>query len=75
MPTLYDLLLPASQRPKTFTVGRWEYDARKVGYVSDGQVPFVYDTTAIGNANRGHEYGTALSDDERWALVEYLKTL
>jgi hypothetical protein len=23
----------------------------------------------------GHEYGTGLADEERWALVEYLETL
>ncbi len=75
VPTLHDLLLPPAERPKTFSVGRWEYDPRKVGYVSDGQVPFVFDTRVTGNSNRGHEYGVTLPDEERWALVEYLKTL
>lgn len=28
-----------------------------------------------GNHNGGHEYGTALSEEDRWALVEYVKTL
>jgi hypothetical protein len=56
-------------------VGRWEYDPRKVGYVSDGQVPFVFDTSVTGNSNRGHEYGVTLPEADRWALVEYLKTL
>ncbi|HLL04520.1 MAG TPA: di-heme-cytochrome C peroxidase [Myxococcaceae bacterium] len=75
VPTLYDLLLPPAQRPQTFAVGRWEYDPRKVGYVSDGQVPFVFDTRVTGNSNRGHEFGVTLPDADRWALVEYLKTL
>jgi hypothetical protein len=75
VPTLYELLLPAAERPKTFCVGRWEYDPRKVGYVSDGQVPFVFDTRVTGNSNRGHEFGVTLPDADRWALVEYLKTL
>jgi hypothetical protein len=75
VPTLYELLLPAAQRPKTFAVGRWEFDPEKVGYVSDGQVPFLFDTTAKGNSNRGHEYGVTLPDTDRWALVEYLKSL
>jgi mono/diheme cytochrome c family protein len=75
VPTLYDLLLPPSERPRTFSVGRWEYDPKKVGYVSDGQVPFVVDTRVTGNSNRGHEYGVTLPDADRWALVEYLKTL
>jgi hypothetical protein len=75
VPSLYDLLLPPEQRPRTFAVGRLEYDPKKVGYVYDGQEPFVLDTAVKGNSNLGHEYGTTLSDDERWALVEYLKTL
>ena len=75
VPTLYDLLLPASQRPKRFSVGRWEYDPKKVGRVSDGELPFVFDTSLTGNSNAGHEYGTSLGEEERWALLEYLKTL
>lgn len=75
VPTLYDLLLPADQRPTTFAVGRWEYDPRKVGYVSEGTVPWVYDTSVTGNHNIGHEFGAPLSDEDRWALVEFLKTL
>lgn len=75
VPTLYDLLLPASQRPARFALRRWEYDPVKVGYVSEGDQPWVLDTAVTGNHNIGHEYGTALSDEDRWALVEYLKTL
>lgn len=75
VPTLYDLLLPPELRPATFAVGRYEYDPKKVGYVSDGAVPFVVDTSLEGNGNGGHEYGTTLTDVERWALVEYLKSL
>ena len=75
VPTLYDLLRPAAARPKRFAVGRWQFDPKKVGYVSDGELPWVYDTAMTGNHNSGHEYGTSLSDDDRWALVEYLKTL
>jgi len=75
VPTLHDLLLPAAERPRTFGVGRWEYDPKRVGYVSDGQAPFVVDTRVSGNSNRGHEYGVTLPDADRWALVEYVKTL
>lgn len=75
VPTLYDLLLPPASRPATFTLGRREYDPQKVGYVSDGDVPFVVDTSVTGNGNGGHEYGVSLSEADRWALVEYLKTL
>ncbi len=75
VPSLYELLLPVAQRPERFVVGRWEYDPVKVGYVSEGEEPWVLDTTLIGNRNVGHEYGTALPDEQRWDLVEYLKTL
>lgn len=75
VPSLHDMLLPPASRPARFAVGRWEYDPKNVGYVSDGQVPFVIDTTVAGNGNGGHDYGTKLSDEDRWALVEYLKTL
>jgi hypothetical protein len=33
----------------------------------------IVDTTLPGNGNGGHLYGTDLSEDDRWALVEYLK--
>ncbi len=35
----------------------------------------IYDTTAKGYGNGGHTYGDTLSDDERSAVIEYLKTL
>jgi hypothetical protein len=77
VPSLYALLLPPAERPDRFAVGRWEYDPKHVGYASDGQVPFVLDTSlpGNGNSNGGHEYGTKLAEEDRWALVEYLKTL
>lgn len=31
--------------------------------------------TAGGSSNAGHEFGTQLADEERWNLVEGLKTL
>ena len=30
---------------------------------------------ANGNGNQGHDYGTHLTSAQRWALIEYLKTL
>ena len=41
---------------------------------ADGQVFTRYDTSVPGNANTGHVYGTTLSDDDKRAVVEYLKT-
>lgn len=45
-----------------------------IPYVSECG-PFVVDTSLAGNSNRGHEYGVTLSEEERAALLEYLKTL
>lgn len=76
VPTLYDVLLPADERPKTFYVGSRELDIVKVGLRSDyTENASFFDTTLTGNSNTGHEFGAALTDEERWALVEYLKTL
>jgi hypothetical protein len=102
VPNLYQMLLPPDQRSRRFFVGRRDFDARHVGYVSvpadahedDG---FWFDTGLDGNRNTGHAFtataaqldaarrdpkgnplpagviGPLLSDEERWALVEYLK--
>ncbi len=76
VPTLYDLLLPASKRPTRFPVGHREYDPKKLGYSDQAGTPsFPFDTKATGNGNGGHEYGTDMSDEQRRDLLEYLKTL
>jgi hypothetical protein len=85
VPNLYQLLLPADQRDKTFYVGSREFDPKNVGYSTaqfDGA--FEFRTDQPGNSNLGHEFnnkpgkgviGPELSDEERWAIIEYLKTL
>ncbi len=81
VPTLYHLLLPASERPKTFLVGSQEFDPKSVGFVwkpdtagaATGKKLFEFDTSIEGNRNAGHEYGADWADEDRWALVEYLK--
>jgi hypothetical protein len=82
VPNMYQLLLPAEQRVKQFYLGSWEYDVKNLGYISQAtDSSFLFDTTHIGNSNAGHEYGTgyygnpALTEQERWALIEYLKIL
>jgi mono/diheme cytochrome c family protein len=35
----------------------------------------VYDTTQPGRGNGGHTFGDELSEEERAAVIEYLKTL
>jgi len=73
---LYQLLLPGEQRETEFYVGSRSFDAEQVGFKSKTN-PHAskLDTTLPGNSNQGHEYGTTLSDEERWDLVEFLKTL
>ncbi|WP_053094186.1 di-heme-cytochrome C peroxidase [Cellvibrio sp. pealriver] len=76
VPTIYDLLLPAAQRPVSFYVGNTELDLIKVGHQShEAPNTSFFNTQLPGNSNAGHEYGTQLSEDERWALVEYVKSL
>jgi hypothetical protein len=49
-------------------------DGRRAGRRgSAGQ--FAFNTTDPGNSNGGHEFGVDLSEDERRALLEYLKQL
>ena len=80
VPNLWELLTPAKARKSTFMVGSRVFDPKNVGYATD-QSPFksgkfVTDPkNANGNGNGGHEYGTGLTPDERWAIIEYLKTL
>lgn len=61
-----------------------EFDPRKVGLVTGktSENTFVFNTRdaagspIAGNPNLGHDYGNAkLTDDERWALVEYMKAV
>lgn len=76
VPSIYDLLLPPAQRPTQFYVGSKEFDPIKLGYstaAEDGAV--LLDTAQVGNGNGGHVYGTALSEADRMALIEYIKTL
>jgi mono/diheme cytochrome c family protein len=74
VPTLWDLLQPPANRPKSFYRGYNVLDPVKVGFVSSGPEGFFYDTSLPGNGNGGHLYGTQLADDEKWALIEFLKT-
>ncbi|MGE5813790.1 MAG: cytochrome c [Acidobacteriota bacterium] len=79
VPTLRDLLEPAERRPAVFYRGYDVFDQQKVGFVSDvaeerGRRFFRYDTSLPGNGNGGHPYGLTLSESDKQALVEYLKT-
>jgi len=86
VPSLYQLLLPEDQRVNVFKVGSREFDPINVGYITDASVGFEFDTSLPGNRNIGHSgpehtqikvdgRWRDFTDEERWALVEYLKTL
>lgn len=74
-------------RPDEFQVGSREFDPARVGFRTEGYEGFLFRTTRRGDLNSGHEYGAgrtpqpdgvvlpALSEQQRWDLVEYLKTL
>jgi hypothetical protein len=90
VPTVYELLSSKS-RPRVFTrsyrTGAEEYDPAKLGWkvqvLSHGADPNapayeqrkIYDTTQPGRGNGGHTFGDDLTEDERMAVIEYLKTL
>jgi hypothetical protein len=76
VPTLWHLLHP-DQRPAKFVTGNSEYDPKDVGYTTGGN-GWAFDTSQLGNGNGGHssaKYGTNLSEDQKTALIEYLKSI
>jgi mono/diheme cytochrome c family protein len=90
VPTLYHVL-NSKARPKVFTRSyrseKEDYDNEKVGLkVTPLTAPpgakapgyerrKVYDTSIPGRGNGGHTFGDDLTEDERLAVIEYLKTL
>ena len=85
VPNLYEMLIPAKERTKKFYVGR-EFDPIKVGLDTSGKSgTFLMDTSLRGNSNAGHSFedgprgngvlGPLFTDDQRWALIEYLKSI
>jgi len=79
VPSLRDLLKPPAERPAVFYRGYDLLDPVNVGFVSQGTVAektgFRFDTGVAGNGNGGHLYGTELPEEQKAALLEYLKTL
>lgn len=97
VPSLYWMLSPAVERPKSFCMGNRDYDPKQVGFaVVDGELQDRADTIPTrasdgseinGNSNAGHSLegtpgpgkdgiiGRLLKEDERYDLIEYLKTL
>src|SRR4051795_3096684 len=78
VPSLWDLLQSPDKRPKQFYRGYNLLDPVNVGFVSQGpdaqKEGWLYNTAEAGNDNSGHLYGTTLSDADKWAVIEFLKT-
>jgi len=81
VPNLWELMKAPEERVKEFHVGSRELDPVNVGFVTDSG-PSVFKvlkpdgTIMPGNSNLGHDYGTMdLTDDEKWQVIEYMKSL
>ena len=74
VPTLWDLLQTPDKRPARFYRGNEVYDPVKMGFVTDPPTSYELDTSVAGNSNEGHLWGTDLTDEQKWDLIEYLKT-
>lgn len=86
VPTLWDVLNPNS-RPKIWRRVADDLDESKVGLrvESVDRIPLTqtdiavrrqyFDTTRFGKSNQGHDYPSVLGDEEKRAVLEYLKTL
>jgi len=80
VPTL-EALLNSNLRPtfwrRSFDDTDFNYETVGWNYTrEDGPTDeYTYNTTIPGYGNQGHTYGDPLSDEERKALLEYLKTL
>jgi hypothetical protein len=86
VPNLWALLSPVDERPQQFCLGSRQFDPKNVGYETTCEEgTFKLDATIPGNLNTGHEFkdgprgggviGRSLTPEERWALIEFLKSL
>jgi mono/diheme cytochrome c family protein len=90
VPTLYHVLNSKS-RPRIFRrsyrTDKEDYDTANVGWrvqvlergvdgkMSGHEQRRIYDTTQPGRGNGGHTFGDDLTEEQRRAVIEYLKTL
>ena len=92
--SLYQLLLPDTEREESFDVGGKDFDVKNVGFLSsETGNRFRFNTLDSagkpipGNSNSGHsgnlytatraedEAWRNFTDEERYQLIEYMKTL
>jgi mono/diheme cytochrome c family protein len=80
VPTI-EALLDSRKRPALWSrdFNQPRYDYQKLGWIYTTETrkrnKTVYDTSIPGYGNQGHYFGDKLSDEERNAILEYLKTL
>ena len=91
MPTVYHVLNSKARPAvftRSYRTDLDAYDSKKLGWkfqelpeapdphgLSPVEFRKVYDTRKFGRTNGGHTYGDKLTDEERFAVIEYLKTL
>jgi mono/diheme cytochrome c family protein len=90
VPTVYHVLNSKARPPRftrSFRTEREDYDEAKLGWritemdptadpnLTPRELRAIYDTSQPGRANSGHTFGDHLSDEERMAVIEYLKSL
>jgi mono/diheme cytochrome c family protein len=91
VPTLYGVLKSKARPriyTRSFRTGREDYDEKHVGFKvrvlerapDPARMPAIeyrkiYDTTKRGRGSAGHTFGDDLTEPERMAVIEYLKTL
>ncbi|MEE9394247.1 MAG: cytochrome c [Planctomycetota bacterium] len=79
VPNLRELLKIPENRVSKFYRGFDVYDSQDVGFVCKGpdakREGWLHDTKTRGDGNQGHSYGSELSEDQKSALIEFLKTL
>ncbi len=88
VPTI-ELVLDSGRRPRSWRRVDYDsahFDEQQVGWpwlelpygqagAPEDERKHVYDTTIPGHANTGHPFGDHLDEQERRAVLEYLKTL
>jgi hypothetical protein len=91
VPTVYHLLNSKTRPKlytRTYSTEREAYDEKKLGWkvqtldrapdpkaTKPVELRRIYDTSLPGRGNGGHTYGDRLTEEERLAVIEYLKTL
>lgn len=79
VPTLYELLKSDERKAFWRRTPESAYDEKNVGWTYTEETSYIdrftYDTSQKGYGNSGHTFGDGLSEENRMALLEYLKTL